>query len=126
NASAERATVTLSAVVVDRDGVARTRFESDALDMVAGEKSVIEATGPLKEARFWGVDDPYLYDVYAVLTVEGAVADVTKVTTGFRKTEFKGGAGTGGIYLNDRFVYLKGFAQRSSNEWAGLGGAYPD
>jgi beta-galactosidase len=46
--------------------------------------------------------------------------------TGFRKTEFKGGAGKGGVYLNDKFVYLKGFAQRASNEWAGLGGAYPD
>ena len=50
----------------------------------------------------------------------------TSWSTGFRKTEFKGGAGTGGVWLNDKFVYLKGFAQRSSNEWAGLGQAYPD
>ena len=48
------------------------------------------------------------------------------MVTGFRKTEFKGGAGTGGVYLNGKFVYLKGFAQRASNEWAGLGQAYPD
>ncbi len=33
-----------------------------------------------------------------------------RVETGFRKTEFKGGAGTGGVYINDKFVYLKGFA----------------
>jgi beta-galactosidase len=46
--------------------------------------------------------------------------------TGFRKTEFKGGVGTGGVYLNDKFVYLKGFAQRASDEWEGPGQAYPD
>ncbi|HEY2761628.1 MAG TPA: DUF4982 domain-containing protein, partial [Pirellulales bacterium] len=65
-------------------------------------------------------------DVYTMLTVDGKVVDVCKTTTGFRKTEFKGGAGTGGVFINDRFVYLKGFAQRSSDEWAGLGQAYPD
>ena len=54
------------------------------------------------------------------------MVDVDKLVTGFRKTEFKGGAGSGGVWLNDKFVYLKGFAQRSSNEWAGLGQAYPD
>jgi beta-galactosidase len=29
------------------------------------------------------------------------------------------------VYINDKPVYLTGFAQRSSNEWAGLGGGYP-
>jgi beta-galactosidase len=47
--------------------------------------------------------------------VDGKVVDVTKIVeTGFRKTEFKGGAGTGGVYINDKFVYLKGFSERSS------------
>src|ERR1039457_2378424 len=67
-------------------------------------------------ARFWSPEDPYLYDVYTILKVDGKTVDVNSVATGFRKTEFKGGAGTGGVYLNDKFVYLKGFAQRSSNE----------
>ena len=49
-----------------------------------------------------------------------------RVTTGFRQTEFKGGAGTGGVYLNGQFVWLTGYAQRASDDWAGLGEAYPD
>ena len=49
-----------------------------------------------------------------------------KSRTGFRKAEFKGGAGTGGVWLNGRFVWLTGYAQRSSDDWAGLGQAYPD
>ena len=42
------------------------------------------------------------------------------------RLKYKGGAGTGGVYLNDKFVYLTGYAQRSSDDWAGLGQAYPD
>ena len=126
NASGDRATVELSAVIVDRKGQVRARFDGNSVDMVDGEKSVLTAEGALQGARFWSPEDPYLYDVYAILAVDGRTVDVDKVTTGFRKTEFKGGAGTGGVYLNDKFIYLKGFAQRASNEWAGLGQAYPD
>ena len=126
NASSDSSKVVLTTVIVDRDGQVRAKFVSDALKLGAGEKSVIESTGQLKDARFWSVDDPYLYDVYTILTVDNKVVDVNKLTTGFRKTEFKGGTGTGGVYVNDKFVYLRGFAQRSSDEWAGLGQGYPD
>jgi beta-galactosidase len=130
NATADRqvprANVTLACAVVDRDGLVRAEFKGEAVNMLSGAKTVLTATGPLANARFWSPDDPYLYDVYTTLTVDGKVVDCTKVTTGFRKTEFKGGAGTGGVYINDKFVYLKGFAQRTSDEWAGLGGGYPD
>jgi beta-galactosidase len=130
NATADRrvpqANVTLSVAVVDRDGVVRATFQGADADIASGAKTVLSAKGPLTNARFWSPDDPYLYNVYTILTVDGKVVDVNKLTTGFRKTEFKGGAGAGGAYINDKFVYLKGFAQRTSNEWAGVGAGYPD
>jgi beta-galactosidase len=126
NESGDQQAVTLSAVVVDAGGVVRATLAGDTSDLVTGETEIIKATGPLTAARFWDVDDPYLYDVYSILTVDGKVVDVCKTHTGFRDTEFKGGAATGGVWLNGRFVYLKGFAQRSVDEWAGLGQAYPD
>jgi beta-galactosidase len=126
NASGGRATVALSAVIVDRNGQVRARFEGSSVDMVDGEKTELTAAGPLTGARFWSPEDPYLYDVYTILTVDGKTVDVDKLVTGFRQTEFRGGAGTGGVYLNGKFIYLKGFAQRASDEWAGLGQAYPD
>jgi len=126
NSSGDRATVGLSVVVVDHEGRVHAQFDGEPSDMVDGEKSVILASGALKDVRFWSDIDPYLYDVYSILKVEGKVADVVRHTTGFRKAEFKGGAGTGGVYLNDKFVYLKGFAQRSADEWAAIGAGYPD
>ncbi|HEX3569397.1 MAG TPA: DUF4982 domain-containing protein [Acidobacteriaceae bacterium] len=126
NGSGDRATVGLSAVIVDDKGHVCAQFEGDPVDMVDGEKSVQMATGTLKNARFWSTDDPYRYDIYTILKVDGKVVDVNRLETGFRKSEFKGGAGTGGVHINDKFVYLKGFAQRSANEWAGVGAGYPD
>ncbi len=126
NGSGDRATIGLSAVVVDATGRVHAQFDGDPVDMVDGEKSVLMASGPLKDARFWSDLDPFLYDVYTILKVDGKVVDVERTVTGFRKTAFKGGAGTGGVYLNDRFTYLKGFAQRSADEWAAIGAGYPD
>jgi len=126
NTSGDRARVELSGVIVAGDGQVKASFAGTAADMADGEKTVLTAARGLKEVRFWSPDDPYLYDIYTILRVGGKVVDVNKVVTGFRKTEFKGGVGKGGVYLNDRFLYLKGYAQRSTNEWAGLGQAYPD
>ena len=126
NGSGDRATVGLSVVVVDHAGNFHAQFDGDPVDMVDGEKSVMSASGALKDVRWWSVDDPYMYSVYTVLKVNGKVVDADSTETGFRKTEFKGGAGTGGVYVNDKFVYLKGFAERSADEWAAVGAGYPD
>ena len=126
NESGDQQSITLSAVVVDADGKVCAKFQSDASDLVTGETEVFTANGKLTDAKFWSVENPYLYDVYAMLTVNDKVVDVQKIHTGFRKAEFKGGAGTGGVWINDQFVWLAGYAQRSSDDWAGLGEAYPD
>ena len=126
NESGDQQSITLSVVVVDAGGNVCAKFDSDALDLVSGETEIFKAGGKLANAKFWSDEHPNLYDVYCELTVNGKVADIQKITTGFRKAEFKGGAGTGGVYLNDKFVWLTGYAQRSSDEWAGLGEAYPD
>jgi len=118
--------ITLTGVVVDKTGTVRATFQSDESDMVGGQTDTLTASGHLTGAHWWDVSDPYLYDVYTLLSVDGKVVDVCKTSTGFRKVEYKGGVGKGGVYLNDHFVYLTGYAQRSTNEWAGLGQAYPD
>ena len=126
NESGDQQSITLSAIVADADGNVCAKFQSDVSDLVSGETEVFTANGKLNDAKFWSDETPNLYNIYSILTVNDKIVDVQKITTGFRKTEFKGGVGTGGVYLNDKFVYLTGYAQRSSDEWAGLGEAYPD
>ncbi|HVS50724.1 MAG TPA: DUF4982 domain-containing protein [Opitutaceae bacterium] len=126
NDTGDYASIAFSAVVVDANGVVRAKLDGNTSDLVGGQAETFTAEGPLNGARFWDVKDPYLYRVYSILTVNGKVADVCETTTGFRQTEFKGGAGTGGVHLNGRFVWLTGYAMRSANDWPGLGGGYPD
>ncbi|MFZ0337546.1 MAG: sugar-binding domain-containing protein [Terracidiphilus sp.] len=126
NESDDSVGIGLSVVVVDHAGRVSARFDGDPVEMAPGATKILTARGRMSEVRFWSPQDPYLYDVYSILEANGKVFDVEKTVTGFRKTEFKGGAGKGGVYLNDEFIYLKGFAQRATNEWAALGQAYPD
>jgi beta-galactosidase len=124
--SGDHANITLSTVVVDSEGIVRAKFEGNTSDLVDGESETFTATGALANAHLWNINDPYLYNVYSILSVDGNVVDVCKTQTGFRKVEFKGGAGTGGVWINGQFAWLTGYAQRSANDWPGLGGAYPD
>jgi beta-galactosidase len=126
NESGDPQSITLSAVVVSADGTACAKLQGEAVDLVSGQTETFTANGKLASADFWSDAQPNLYDVYSILTVNDKVVDVQKIRTGFRKVEFKGGAGKGGVYLNDKFVWLTGYAQRSSDDWAGLGEAYPD
>ncbi len=126
NESGDQQSITLAAVVVDAGGKVCAKFSSDPSDLVSGQTETFTANGKLAGAKFWSDETPNLYDVYTMLTVNDKVVDVQKIRTGFRKVEFKGGTGTGGVYLNDKFVYLTGYSQRSADDWAGLGEAYPD
>ncbi|HVT81545.1 MAG TPA: DUF4982 domain-containing protein, partial [Phycisphaerae bacterium] len=126
NESDSFAAITMTAVVVDAAGKVCAKFESEKSDLVAGQTENFTAAGALADAHLWSPEDPYLYDVYTILSVDGNIVDVAKNRTGFRKAEFRGGVGTGGVYINDKFTWLTGFAQRSVNDWAGLGQAYPD
>ncbi len=118
--------VTLSAVIVDLHGNLVGKIQGDAVDLVNNEKADIQLSSKLTGLQFWSPERPVLYDVYTIVTSDNHAVDVTRTRTGFRKAEFKGGVAKGGVYINDKFYYLKGYSQRSSDEWAGLGQAYPD
>jgi beta-galactosidase len=126
NETDDYASISLSAVVVDAEGIVRAQLPGNTSDLVSGQTETFTAAGTLNSARFWDVTDPYLYRVYSVLTVNDQIVDVCETQTGFRQTAFKGGAGTGGVWLNGRFVWLTGYCQRAADDWPGVGGAYPD
>lgn len=80
----------------------------------------IVASAKCEDMKFWSPDSPNLYDVYTVLKdSDGNVLDVQKTTTGFRKVEYN--IEDGGLKINDQPVWLTGYAQRSTNEWAVIG-----
>jgi beta-galactosidase len=127
NESGSAASATLGVKVIDpADGSTVTTFSGTAASLATTAATTLKASGPLTGAKLWSDLFPNLYTVVTTLTVGTTVVNQRSTVTGFRQTAFKGGAGTGGVYVNGRFVYLLGFAQRSTNEWAGPGQAVPD
>ena len=87
------------------------------------EVSYIEATGHVEGLVFWSPDTPHLYDVKVTLTDDaGALLDTATIRTGFRKIEY---SAERGLTFNGKPFWLRGYAQRSTDEWAAIGVA-PD
>ena len=85
------------------------------------ETKIISASEKISNLNFWSWGYGYLYDVSTALKIDGKEVDTVKTRTGFRKTDFSNGL----FKLNDRTLHLKGYAQRTSNEWVALGASVP-
>ncbi len=79
---------------------------------------VIHAQARLSGVRFWSLDDPALYRVHVTLLEGGAAVDEQVIETGLRKVHYDKDQG---VMINDRPVWLRGYAQRATNEWAASG-----
>lgn len=105
----------------DRDGKLVKSFRGEEKKINPGEKVVLSAESEVEGLHFWSWGYGYLYTVKTALCIEGKKADEVITRTGFRKTRFADGK----VWLNDRVIQLKGFAQRTSNEWPAVGMSVP-
>lgn len=105
----------------DKDGKEVASFSSKPQIVAAGSTATLAAEQTVGGLHFWSWGYGYLYDVKTTLMVDGSPVDTRITRTGFRKTEY----GNGEFKLNDRTLQIKGFAQRSTNEWPALGQSVP-
>lgn len=105
----------------DRDGKLVKSFRGEEKKINPGEKVVLSAESEVESLHFWSWGYGYLYTVKTALCIEGKKTDEVITRTGFRKTRFADGK----VWLNDRVIQLKGFAQRTSNEWPAVGMSVP-
>lgn len=121
NSSKASKNVSLRIQVLDRDGKSIADFCGAEATVAAGDTTTIKASRLLHGLHFWSWGYGYLYTVKSLLVADGETIDSQEIQTGFRKAEYKDGM----FYLNDRVLQLKGFAQRSTNEWPALGISIP-
>ncbi|MBN2699452.1 MAG: DUF4982 domain-containing protein [Bacteroidales bacterium] len=107
--------------IEDMDGQTVASFPGDLLTLPPGGMTELHASDTLQPVHFWSTGYGYLYNVFTDLVIDGVVVDRVKTRTGFRKTRF----GEGLIRLNDRVIMMKGYAQRTSNEWPAVGMSVP-
>ena len=107
--------------VFDADGKEVALFQGEPVTMQPGETRIVKAQQAVSALHFWSWGYGYLYTVKTTLMEGSVCCDVVATRTGFRKTRF----GEGKIWLNDRVLMVHGYAQRTSNEWPGIGISVP-
>ena len=108
--------------ILDADGKLMKTFQGDKVTLKAGETKTVKASAILHNLHFWSWGYGYLYTVKTALKDDNnQVFDEVSTRTGFRKTRFAEGK----IWLNDRVIQMKGYAQRTSNEWPAVGLSVP-
>lgn len=106
----------------DADGKQVKSFAGETVTLKAGETKIVKAASQVGNLHFWSWGYGYLYTVKTLLKDhKNQVFDEAITRTGFRKTRFAEGK----IWLNDRVIQMKGYAQRTSNEWPAVGLSVP-
>ena len=120
NETKKDVTRSLRVEIADREGKTIATYQGEPQTIPAGGTAILKASDKVCDLHFWSWGYGYLYTVKCDLT-PGEVTDRQVIITGFRKTRFAEGK----VWLNDRVLQLKGFAQRTSNEWPAVGMSVP-
>ena len=122
NDSKEPRQFTYQVTILDADGKQVKTFQGDKVTLKAGETKTVKASAPVGGLHFWSWGYGYLYTVKTALKdSNNRIFDEVSTRTGFRKTRFAEGK----VWLNDRVIQMKGYAQRTSNEWPAVGLSVP-
>lgn len=84
------------------------------------DSTVIKCSYLADNLKLWCPGEPHLYQVFVILKEGDKILDCEKISTGFRKLEVIGGK-NGGVFINEQFHWLTGYAQRATSEWAVIG-----
>ena len=107
--------------VKELDGTVIKTFQGYPCTISPDGSCFVKASAKLEGLNFWSWGYGYLYNVETIIKVNGKIVDKVTTRTGFRKTEFANGM----VKLNDRVLQMKGYAQRTSNEWPAVGISIP-
>lgn len=114
--------VSYAVTVRDLDGKVVGTFDGDRQTIAPGMTTTVRAVRRLAGLHFWSWGYGYLYTVTTALKdARGRVIDAVDTHTGFRSTSFDKGV----LRLNGQVLQLKGYAQRSTNEWPAVGPDVP-
>jgi beta-galactosidase len=110
-----------TAEIHDPQGKVVAKLDGGRHALASGQTETLSSSTTASDLHFWSWGYGYLYDVVTTLSENGKPVDVVTTRTGFRKTEFEHGV----VKLNDRVIQLKGYAQRTTNEWPAVGSSVP-
>ena len=108
--------------IFDRDGKSVLSLKQSSAIATRGQET-LELTGTLAEPQLWEPAYPYVYQAVCKLRAAGEVIDTTEVPLGIRSVRWDAKTG---FYINGHHLKLRGWGQKPTSEWPGLGAAQPD
>lgn len=120
NESFAPATVSVSAIITDRDGRIIGQTTEQNISMGVNEKRTVKQKLSVSKPRCWSLEDPYLYRVIPVIKMNGKIIDTDKQRFGIRTIDIT----NKGLFLNGKYVKIKG--TNNHQDHAGVGSALPD
>ncbi|MDC7677498.1 sugar-binding domain-containing protein [Asticcacaulis machinosus] len=121
NTTSAPRTLTYGVEIRDLDGKVVAKYAGQPVTVAPGQTATLSAEQRVGDLNFWSWGYGYLYTVTTTLSENGKVIDAVDTRTGFRSTSFDNGR----VTLNGRVLMMKGYAQRSTNEWPGVGISVP-
>jgi beta-galactosidase len=91
--------------------------------LAAGESRKLGTRAVFPQPRLWEPAYPHLYRIKVTLSTGGRIVDATEIPLGIRAIRWDTDHG---LFVNGAHLKLRGWGQKSTNEWPGLGAAQPD
>lgn len=114
--------IELEAIILDDANQPVTSTKA-AQTLLANKKETVKLTSEIKQPHRWSPAYPYMYTIQVNIYKDNERIDQTEVPYGVKEIEFTNNQG---FFINGNPFKLKGWGQRPTNEWAGLGAAFPD
>jgi len=108
--------------IIDQNGVVVTS-SYDRKKIAPNSTATIKTSNIIENPHRWEPESPYLYTLITTVKIAGKIVDAYKTTFGIRHCKFDK---QNGFYINDHYLKLHGWGQKSTDEWPGLGAAQPD
>jgi beta-galactosidase len=122
NGRTQRQRVEVSVEVFDQEGKSVLALRQNG-DVDAGASREFKLSGVVQNPKLWEPAYPHVYRVVCSLRSGRETIDTTGIPLGIRA--FRWDVKTG-FYVNDKHLKLRGWGQKPTDEWPGLGAAQPD
>lgn len=121
----------VSVDVIDAEGKTVLSMGGYQPTLAMGADAIAKVTGTLANPRLWEPDYPHVYRVLCRLATGPGMRSVTldrmvdtaEIPLGIRAAKWDVAQG---FFINGRHVKLRGWGQKPTDEWPGLGAALPD
>jgi beta-galactosidase len=120
NQSLSSSSVTVSAIVTDRDGKLIGRTTEQPVSLNINEAKTIKQKVTVTNPKLWSLENPYLYRVTSLVKLNGKIIDNQVQRFGIRTINVS----TKGLFVNGKYVKVQGMCCHQDH--AGVGSALPD